>query len=393
MNAWVAPLLKPEPVALMVLIILLGSFIQGMRRGASGSAKHLFFFIWQAVSVVIALVLAGKGASRLSPVIRDWLEGRHIVVPQEELSAGKELWYTVVTSLRDFELLRFGVLFLILYTFVRYLLRLLEPLCYMLYDAVMRPANQADQVIRRGRASAYGKLSGTASRTTGALIGALLGGGRAFLVIAVLFVYVTLAPHALGADAIRASAIYAKTAAELLDPVAGDVLKRGPVITDAVQAEFRRVLQRKYEVIDAAVPANIEAAAAEVTKQSDDDEAKARALYDWIGSRIAYDWDKANNYVEHGVWKEQTPTETFDTRKGVCIDVARLYAVMARSVGLDVRVVTGLGATGNGSYGPHAWNEVRLASSGAWIPLDATWASSGDWFNPAGFSSTHIRET
>ena len=92
--------------------------------------------------------------------------------------------------------------------------------------------------------------------------------------------------------------------------------------------------------------------------------------------------------------KEQTPTETFDTHKGVCIDVARLYAVMARAAGLEVRVVTGLGATGNGSYGPHAWNEVRLADKGgAWIPLDATWASSGDWFNPSGFSSTHLRET
>ncbi|RAP75369.1 transglutaminase domain-containing protein [Paenibacillus montanisoli] len=391
MNAWVTPLLKPEPVALMVLLILLGSFIQGMRRGASGSAKHLFFFIWQAASVVIALAVAGRGASRLSPLLRDWLEARQIVVPVEELSAFKQLWYTVITSLRDFELLRFGVLFLFLYTSVRYLLRLLEPLCFLVYDAVLASAGHDAKAAGRRPA---GKLSGTVSRMAGAMIGALLGGGRAFLVIAALFVYVSLIPHAFGADAIRSSAIYAKTASELLDPVAGDVLKRGPVFTEAVQGEFRRVLQRKYEVIDAAVPADIEAAAAKVTGDAGADEAKARALYDWVGTRIAYDWDKANNYIERGVWKEQTPTETFSTRKGVCIDVARLYAMMARSVGLEVRVVTGLGATGNGTYGPHAWNEVRLADSGgAWIPLDATWASSGDWFNPKGFSSTHIRET
>ena len=108
------------------------------------------------------------------------------------------------------------------------------------------------------------------------------------------------------------------------------------------------MLQRKYEVIDAAVPSDIAAASAAVTKNADTDVQKARALYDWVGSRIAYDWDKANNYVDHGIWHEQTPIETFSTRKGVCIDVARLYAVMARSAGLQVRVVTGQGATGDG---------------------------------------------
>lgn len=386
MHSWVLPLLKPEPVALMVLLILLVSIIQGLRRGAPRSAKHLFFFIWQAASVVLSLVIAGRGATKLSPVIRDLLVKRHIVVPQEELSSLKQLWYTFITSLRDFELLRFGALFLLIYAIVRSLLQFIEPLFDVLYGRIVHSEQAADH--RRPQRA----LSGTASRATGALLGALLGAGRAFLVIAVLFVYVSLMPSAAGADSIRASALYNKTAEEILDPVAGDVLKRGPVFSDAVQAEFRKVLQRKYEVIDAAVPANIEEAAVKVTKNAHTDEEKARALYDWVGTRIVYDWDKANNYVDKGIWKEQTPVETFDTRKGVCIDVARLYAMMARSVGLDVKVVTGLGVTGSG-HGPHAWNEVKLADEGGkWIPLDATWASSGDWFNPKGFDSSHIRQ-
>ncbi len=70
-------------------------------------------------------------------------------------------------------------------------------------------------------------------------------------------------------DSIRASAFYNKTATELLTPVAGDVLTRGPVFTKAVESEFRRVLQRKYEVIDSAVPANIEQAAVKITKNAD----------------------------------------------------------------------------------------------------------------------------
>ncbi|MBM7567421.1 transglutaminase domain-containing protein [Paenibacillus sacheonensis] len=389
MHTWVHTLLKPEPVALMVVLILLVSLFSGMRRGASGSAKHLFFFIWQAAAVVASLIAAGRGAVYLSPRVQDWLIGQGITIPAEELGALKQFWYTVITSLRDFELLRFGVLFLLLYALLRLLLHTLEPFVFGLVDGLLSRGG-ADGRRQTGTSPL---ISGTASRTTGAMIGALLGGGRAFIVMACLFVYVSVLPNAFGTDVIRASALYNKTAAELLDPVAGDVLKRGPVITEAVEAEFRRVLERKYDVIDAAIPPNIEAAAAAVTKGKATDEQKARALYDWVGTRIAYDWDKANDYTERGIWKEQTPTDTFASRKGVCIDVARLYSVMARSVGLEVRVVTGVGETGDGGYGPHAWNEVKLADAGgAWIPLDATWASSGDWFNPEGFSKTHIRE-
>jgi hypothetical protein len=387
MNTWVQALLRPEPVALVVLLVLISSLIQGMRRGASGSAKHLFFFIWQAVTVVVSLLLAGRVTEWLSPLVRDWLIKQHVQVPQHELSTMKQVWYTIVTSLRDFDLLRFGVTFLIAYTLFRYLLSWLYPLCGMLYESYVRSKDTR----RTGEGM---RFSGTASRATGAMIGALLGAGRAFVLITILFVYVSMMPSGPLTDSIRASAFYNKTATELLTPVAGDVLTRGPVFTKAVETEFRRVLQRKYEVIDSAVPANIEQAAVKITKNAGSDEKKARALYDWVGTRIAYDWDKARNYEEHGIWKEQTPTETFNTHKGVCIDVARLYAVMARAAGLEVRVVTGLGATGSGGYGPHAWNEVRLADKdGAWIPLDATWASSGDWFNPSGFSSTHLRET
>ncbi|MCQ6558736.1 transglutaminase domain-containing protein [Paenibacillus mendelii] len=386
MNTWFGALLKPEPVALMVLLFLLGSLIQGLRRGASGSAKHLFFFVWETVTAVISLILASKLASLLSPITRDWLIAREIMVPNEQLGNLKQLWYTLVTSLRDFELLRFGLLFLLGYLLLRFALSWLYPLGGMLFDRIEGGERRYESTRNNGQA---------ASRATGAALGALMGAGRAFIAIAILFVYVTLLPDAPLTDSIRASAFYNKTTDELLEPVAGDVLaKRGPVFTEAVQAEFRRVLQRKYEVIDAAVPKDIEQAAVAVVRNADTDKEKAKALYDWLGSRIAYDWDKARNYEQRGEWKEQTPAETFETRRGVCIDTARLYAVMARSAGLEVKVVTGLGADGRGGYGPHAWNEVRLADQGGeWIPLDATWASSGNWFNSDGFSQTHIKET
>ncbi|GGG63941.1 transglutaminase domain-containing protein [Paenibacillus radicis (ex Gao et al. 2016)] len=383
---WVRTLWSWEPVSLIVLLLLIVSLAQGMRRGASGSARRLFYFVWDGIWIVVCLLAAAKLAESLSPVLAEWLAGR-VEVPKQELGSLSRIWYTWLTSLKDFALLRFGVLFLVGYLLLRLIVSvLLTPVLGMLLSGSERQ--------ERGRHAASGIPGGrAASRTAGALIGALHGAGRAFVFIAALFIYVSLVPNGIWTDEIKRSPLYNEAAA-VLEPVAGDMLAgQGPVLAKAVQAEFQNILQRKYEIIDYAIPADIEQAALQVTKSADGDEAKARALYEWLGARIAYDWDKARNYEEKGIWKEQTPQNTFDTRTGVCIDVARLYAVMARASGLEVRVVTGLGADGRGGFGPHAWNEVRIGGEqGKWIPLDATWASSGDWFNSPGFEQTHIRE-
>ncbi|WP_029192224.1 transglutaminase domain-containing protein [Paenibacillus harenae] len=385
MNNWIQLFKEPEPVAIIVLLLLLGSLVQGMRRGASGSAKRLFFFVWEGIVVILCLVLAGRLAKALSPAAADLLV-RHVKLPLRELNGIEQVWFTLLTSLRDFALLRYGVLFLLGYLLLRAVASLIEPLLERL----------ADVTLHGGRAEEpRDRLPGKRgmSRFAGALIGAAHGAGRSFVFVALLFVYVSLVPGGWYADKISDSPLYSE-AASWLAPVAGDVLEgQGPVLAKAVQSQFQQILQRKYEIIDYAVPEEIEQAALVVTKDAHTKEEKARRLYDWLGTRIAYDWDKADNYVRKGIWKEQTPEETFATRTGVCIDIARLYAVMARSAGLEVRVVTGMGSDGRGGYGPHAWNEVQVGDNGNhWIPLDATWAASGDWFNPPQFDETHIRE-
>jgi transglutaminase-like putative cysteine protease len=159
-----------------------------------------------------------------------------------------------------------------------------------------------------------------------------------------------------------------------------------------MSGELDQLWQKRYDIIDAELPEEIAEAAVSVTKGQTGDEAKARALYDWVGSRIAYDDDKVRAYVDQGDWREQGPEQTFSTRKGVCIDYARLYAAMARASGLDVRVVTGLGYDGRGGYGAHAWNEVYLKEQQRWVSLDSTWARTGNWFDTPGFTDTHIRQ-
>ncbi|MBD2845683.1 transglutaminase domain-containing protein [Paenibacillus sp. IB182496] len=386
MAEWGNALTAVEPVALVVLLLLAVSLVLGFWRGASGSARRLLHFLADTLAAVVALLAAARIAVWLSPLVRQWLVNREIAPPEQELSALERAWHTLVTGLRDFELLRFGALMLVFYVAIRLFLglftRLLPPL-----DPIQSAAGSE----ARGRAAQVRTLAG---RAAGALLGLLHGACRALIIMAVLFVYVSLAPGGPLAPEIRSSPLYRQASTTLLEPLAGGMIAdRGPVLAEAVQSEFRQVLDRRYELIDYAIPEEVDAAAAQITAGLETEEAKARALYDWIGTRIAYDWDKADAYEERGEWREQTPQQTFDTRTGVCIDVARLYAVMARSAELEVRVVTGMGADGRGGYGPHAWNEVYLPDEQRWAPLDATWAESGDWFDSPEFERTHIRET
>ena len=380
-----------EPVAVAVVIIIAVSLWQGMKRGAPGSAKHLLLFLWETVCTIASLALAVRFATALGPVVESRLMDADLRPPAGELNNWSLAWHTFITGVRDFSLLRFGLLFLIGYIAIRLLLRLIGIAALRLIIA-LRLIAAAGRGAGRPRASAGAAGEGGAlSRAAGAALGFVHGGGRALVLMAALFVYVSLLPNAPLASRIESSPLYREASERLLEPVAGGVMaKQGPVLSKAVEAEFRRILQRRYEIIDRDVPDDIRAAALRITADARDDEAKARALYDWVGTRIAYDWDKADAYTERGEWREQTPEDTFRTRRGVCIDIARLYAVMARSAGLEARVVTGLGADGRGGFGPHAWNEVRTGER--WIPLDATWAMSGDWFNPPDFDRTHVRE-
>ena len=54
----------------------------------------------------------------VSPVIQTWLKGQNLQIPSVEISMLKQAYYTVMTSFRDFPLLRFGVLFILGYVII-----------------------------------------------------------------------------------------------------------------------------------------------------------------------------------------------------------------------------------------------------------------------------------
>ncbi|MEF2968494.1 transglutaminase domain-containing protein [Paenibacillus sp. M1] len=367
-------------VSAVLLIILLGSILQGLLRGASRSAGRLVSLLTGGVMTVLGLLASIPLTLWLSPKVQEWLSG--VAAPERELSSWEQLYYTLLTAIRDFPLMRFAVLFMLGYWLIRTVLGLVSAFAFGGGSLL-------------GRLAFGGERPATLlSRLTGAAIGGIIGAGRCLVIIAVLFIAVTLFPGSEFSRYVQASPVYQHGARSVIEPLSGNLIKEKlPVFTRGVEEELNGILQRRYELIDAEIPQDIGQAAAQITAGAKTDEAKARALYDWVGSRVTYDYDKADDYEQNGNWREQTPQMTFDTKRGVCIDYSRLYAVMARSQGLQVKVVTGLGYDGRGGYGPHAWNEVYLSEKDTWVPLDSTWAGSGDWFNPPAFNETHIPDT
>ncbi|MDR0268377.1 transglutaminase domain-containing protein [Paenibacillus sp.] len=378
LQSWIKSLQEFNVISIFLLLIMLFSLFQGWRRGASRSAGRLLSLLRQGVFILVALALSVPFTLWVSPKVQEWLTKYTSTIPNRDLKVWEQLYYTFISSMADFPLLRFAVLFILSYSIIRLLMSWLTVLIFGGKSALF--------------ASGTRKSSSILSRLSGAVIGLLIGVARCMVVVALLFVYVSLYPNTTFARYVEASPIYQEGAQRVLEPLSGTLVKdKLPVFTKAVEKELSGIMQRKYEVIDHAIPDDIDAAAADIVKGAKSDEEKARRLYDWVGSRVQYDHGKVDDYEQKGIWHEQTPQNTFDTRKGVCIDYARLYAMMARSQGLQVRVVTGQGYNGQGGYGPHAWNEVFLSEKEKWVPLDPTWAKSGNWFNPLNFAATHIR--
>ncbi|WP_342437126.1 transglutaminase-like domain-containing protein [Paenibacillus sp. FSL L8-0436] len=378
LNSWMESISDANIITILLLLIVLFSLLQGWSRGFGRSAGGLFGLLGTGLLAIAALALAIPAAFYLSPRVQTWAGG--IELPDIQLSHWQQLYYTAVSVLAGSPLVRFLLLLLLSYSLIRLLLGLL----FMLLPISLP---------RLSGRSGNRKIT-QVSRLSGAVIGLATGLVRALLLVFALYIGVGLNPDSTFSRYVESSPIYRQSASAVFEPLAGEnVRSKLPVLTKAVAAEMTDILRRKYEVLDHEISPDIVGAASDIAGQAGDDEKKARLLYDWVGSRISYDYAKAENYEQNRIWKEQTPQDTFDTRIGVCIDYARLYAVMARSQGLQVRVVTGQGYDGQGGSGPHAWNEVYITDRQAWIPLDSTWAASGDWFNPKDFDKTHVKES
>ncbi|MDF2671591.1 MAG: transglutaminase protein, partial [Paenibacillus sp.] len=236
-------------ISIAIVVLILASIVQGCLRGASGSAQSFLFFAAEGVITVLSAVLAWKLGEWASPLIRDALVAKNIVIPNDELGFFRKVYYTFVTGIRDFPLLRSGILFLMGYMGIKQIL-------YWIWRQFVQASNWFNRPLEAAPRRALW------SSGVGGGIGALIGAGRSLMLIAALFVFTTLFPQTEFSNYVQSSGIYAQGASQVIAPFSGDFLeKQLPVLTKAVGQEYKKILQRKYEVVDARIPADIAEAA------------------------------------------------------------------------------------------------------------------------------------
>lgn len=115
---------------------------------------------------------------------------------------------------------------------------------------------------------------------------------------------------------------------------------------------------------------------------------KARAIYNWVGSKIVYNDEKANRILNNDLGVASGAIPTFNSRSGICFDYACLFAAMSRANNIKVRIITGQGFNGN-NWVNHAWNQVYVEEEKTWINVDPTFLIGGDYFDSERFVIDH----
>jgi hypothetical protein len=132
----------------------------------------------------------------------------------------------------------------------------------------------------------------------------------------------------------------------------------------------------------------IDAFSKELVKNHSSTRAKAKAIYNWVGKNIDYDYDKVDKILNNDFNVKSGAINTFNTRKGICFDYSCLYAAMIKANGIKVRIITGEGFNGS-TWVNHAWNEVYIEEEGKWINVDTTFYKGGNYFDSSVFNLDH----
>ncbi len=106
--------------------------------------------------------------------------------------------------------------------------------------------------------------------------------------------------------------------------------------------------------------------AEELTRGLSGDEAKIKAIYEYIISNFSYDHAKLAKLTYAYLPDIE---QMYTSRKGICYDYSSIFAAMLRSIGIPTKLVKGYTPS---VQGYHAWNEVYIKSTGKWVIIDTT---------------------
>lgn len=135
------------------------------------------------------------------------------------------------------------------------------------------------------------------------------------------------------------------------------------------------------------IPASVsfDEAAKKICAKSNGDYQKARAIFAWVAQNVSYDLKVKDfdSYTADAVWKSRT---------GIAVGYCNLYLKLARCVGLDGEIVTGISKNSSYKIGDelagHVWLIVHNGTSE--ILMDPTWAAGSVSGNRFSFSYNPI---
>jgi len=122
----------------------------------------------------------------------------------------------------------------------------------------------------------------------------------------------------------------------------------------------------------------------EITKDLRTDSEKVQKVYEYVVSKIKYDYNKHSTLQSTYV---PNIDNIITSGKGICYDYASVFAAMLRSQGIPVKLVMGYTTNVNGY---HAWNEVYDSETGKWITVDTTYDAEQ---KAAGRAYSMVKET
>lgn len=128
--------------------------------------------------------------------------------------------------------------------------------------------------------------------------------------------------------------------------------------------------------------------ARELTKDKKSSAQKAKAIYNWVGQNVEYDYDKVEKILKNDFSVKSGAINTFYSRKGICFDYSCLFAAMCRANNIETRIITGEGFNGS-NWVNHAWNQVYISEEERWINVDTTFYKGGNYFNSSIFKLDH----
>lgn len=96
---------------------------------------------------------------------------------------------------------------------------------------------------------------------------------------------------------------------------------------------------------------------------------KIEAIHNWVAENISYDYEKYSHMQAKDYSDEFGAEAAFESKKGVCYDMAKLFEELCKDSGIEAKCDAGYSTN---IRGYHAWNEVYDEDSGEWLIIDLT---------------------